>query len=81
MTRSTTIKVAPETRDRLKAQAAAADVSLGDHLERLADAADRAARLAALRRAVAETPPELLAGHRAESDLWEAAEFGDARDA
>lgn len=49
---TTTITVSNETRDRLKAQAAASKVSLGEHLTRLADLADRRDRLADLRRAV-----------------------------
>lgn len=77
----TTIKVSKETRDRLKAQAGAAHLSLGEHLTRLADSADKAARLAALSRAIAETPVDLAAGYAAEAAVWEAAELNDARGA
>jgi hypothetical protein len=55
----TTIKVTSETRDQLKAQAAAAHLSLGDHLARLADAADRGLRFEALRAAIADSTDEL----------------------
>ncbi|RNL61407.1 antitoxin [Nocardioides marmoriginsengisoli] len=55
----TTIKVSTETRDRLKAQASAAHVSLGEHLTRLAAAADRGLRFEALRSAIAATPSDL----------------------
>lgn len=72
---TTTIKVSTETRDRLKAQAAAARLSLGEHLARLADAADRAARLEALGRAVAETPDTVLKEYAEEIDAWDAAEL------
>ena len=59
MTTMTTIKVSTETRDRLKAQASAAHVSLGEHLNRLASAADRGLRFEALRAAIAAAVPEL----------------------
>lgn len=59
----------------------AAHLSLGEHLTRLADSADRAARLAALGRAIAETPADLAAGYAAEAAVWEAAELADARGA
>ncbi len=72
---TTTIKVDCETRDRLKAQASAAGLTLGQHVARLADAADRDARLSALRDAVAATPQRDLADWAAEADLWEAAEW------
>lgn len=78
---ATTIKVSSQTRDRLKAQAAAAHVSLGEHLTRLADAADREARFAGLRQAIADMPPEVAASHRQETEAWEATELIDARDA
>lgn len=55
----TTIKVSTETRDQLKAQAAAAHLSLGDHLARLAAAADRGLRFEALRAAIVTSPEEL----------------------
>lgn len=75
---TTTIKVSAATRDRLKAQAAAAHVSLGEHLRRLADAADRESRLTQLRDAVAATPPELADDHAAEAEAWETTELDDA---
>ncbi|MDQ2846207.1 MAG: DNA mismatch repair protein MutS [Actinomycetota bacterium] len=78
---STTIKVSKRTRDRLKAQAGAAHLSLGEHLTRLADAADRASRLSALGQAIAKTPVDLAAGYAAEAAVWEAAELNDARGA
>jgi hypothetical protein len=68
----TTIKVSTETRDRLKAQASAAHVSLGEHLARLATAADRGLRFEALRAAVVATSPELTA----EDDEWLDADLG-----
>jgi hypothetical protein len=60
----TTIKVSTETRDRLKAQASASHVSLGEHLTRLAIAADRGLRFEALRAAIAANPQELTAEDR-----------------
>jgi len=68
----TTIKVSTETRDRLKAQASAAHVSLGEHLTRLASAADRGLRFEALRAAVAATGPEPTA----EDHEWLDADLG-----
>jgi len=68
----TTIKVSTETRDRLKAQASAAHVTLGEHLTRLASAADRGLRFEALRAAIAATGPELTA----EDDEWLDADLG-----
>ena len=73
---TTTIKVDSATRDRLKRQAAAADLTLGQHLARLADSADCEVRLRSLRAAVAATPPGVLASWAAESDAWEATELG-----
>jgi len=55
---TTTIKVTTETRDRLKAQASVAGTSLGEHLARLADLADRHERLESLRVAIATTPAD-----------------------
>ncbi|GEP38057.1 hypothetical protein NPS01_17200 [Nocardioides psychrotolerans] len=72
----TTIKVSPETRDRLKAQAAASRVSLGEHLSRLADAADRGLRFEAMRRAMDATPADALATYAAETDEWLDADLG-----
>lgn len=66
----TTIKVSDDLRDRLKAQAGAAHRTLGEHLEHLADLDDRRQRFAALRSAIDATPPEVLAGYRAETRAW-----------
>lgn len=74
---TTTIKVDSATRDRLKRQAAAADLTLGQHLARLADSADREVRLRALRAAVAATPADVMADWAAESDGWESTELGE----
>lgn len=71
MTATTTIKVSTETRDRLKAQATAAHVSLGEHLTRLAIAADRGLRFEALRTAGAASPEVT-----AEDDEWLDADLG-----
>lgn len=60
----TTIKVSTETRDRLKAQASAAHVSLGEHLARLASAADRGMRFEALRAAISSSPSDLTTEDR-----------------
>ncbi len=76
----TTLKVSTVTRDRLKAQAAAARRSLGAYLEELADLADRRERFASLRRSIDETPPEALESYRAEVSEWDGAAdgFGDS---
>lgn len=73
----TTIKVSSRTRDRLKAQAAASNRSLGAYLEVLADRADREARFEMLRRAIAATPPELMASYEVELAAWESADLID----
>lgn len=73
---STTIKVSTGTRDRLKAQARAANVTLGEHLEHLADAADRGLRFEALRAAIAATPAEVMAEYTEETDEWLDADLG-----
>jgi hypothetical protein len=73
---STTIKVSKETRDRLKAQASAANVSLGEHLSRLATAADRGLRFEAMRVAIAATPPNLLTDYHKETGEWLDADLG-----
>lgn len=78
MTSLTTIKVSVQTRNRLKAQASAAHLSLGEHLTQLADAADRESRMAALKRAIAETPDDRATSHAAETESWEQAELSDA---
>jgi hypothetical protein len=72
----TTIKVSTETRDRLKAQAVAAHVSLGEHLSRLANAADRGLRFEALRAAIASTSPEAIEDYLKETNAWVDADLG-----
>lgn len=69
---STTIKVSTELRDRLKAQAAAERLTLGEHLERLAELDDRRRRLEALGFAIRATPPERLESYRDETAAWNA---------
>lgn len=66
----TTIKLAAATRDRLKAHAARHGESLGAQIERLLDLADREERFAALRAAIAATPPDALADYERERDEW-----------
>ncbi len=73
---STTIKVSTDTRDRLKAQAAAAHVSLGEHLARLADAGDRALRFERLRSAIAQESEADRLAYEAERDEWLHADLG-----
>lgn len=73
---TTTIKVSTETRDRLKAQAAAAHLSLGEHLARLADAGDRALRFERLRAAMADEPQARRQAYEAERDTWLGADLG-----
>ncbi len=68
---TTTIKVADDLRDRLKAQAAAAHRTLGQHLAHLADLGDRAERFTALRAAIDATAPEEMASYRAEVAAWD----------
>ncbi|HAS32228.1 MAG: hypothetical protein CMH38_10680 [Microbacterium sp.] len=75
---TTTIKVSDELRDRLKAQAGRDGLTLGAHLERLADAEDRRARLAALKSAIGATSPEDAARHARETEDWESTELADA---
>lgn len=67
---STTIKVSTELRDRLKAQAAAEHLTLGEHLARLAELDDRRRRLEALGFAIRSTPTELLESYRDETAAW-----------
>lgn len=76
---TTTIKVSDELRDRLKEQAARDGLTLGAHLERLADAEDRRLRLESLRIAIERTAPEDLQTHAVESADWERAELADAQ--
>lgn len=74
----TTIKVDSETRDRLKSQATVAGLTLGQHLGRLADAADRAKRLDSVGAAVAASSAADLASWIAETEEWDAAELGSS---
>lgn len=67
---TTTIKLRSDVRDRLKAQANAANRTLGEHVAHLADLADRETRLASLRAAIGRTPEALLESYRAETDEW-----------
>lgn len=76
MTGTTTIKVSTETRDRLKAQAAAAHLTLGEHLAHLADAGDRALRFEALREAIAQEPEAGRRAYERERDAWLDADLG-----
>ena len=75
---TTTIKVSDALRDRLKAQASRAGLTLGAHLALLADAADRRDRLANLAHVIAESPAVVAQAHADESRLWENAELSDA---
>lgn len=68
---TTTIKVTNDVRDRLKAQATRAHRTLGEHLAHLADLADREGRFGAMRRAIADTPPEARASYAEEVAAWE----------
>ena len=68
---TTTIKVANDVRDRLKAQAMRADRTLGEHLAHLADLADREGRFQAMHQAIDSTPAEVLASYADEVAAWE----------
>ncbi len=76
----TTIKLESDVRDRLKAQAAAAHRTLGEHLGHLADDADRASRFATLRESIAATSAAGTAGWHEETELWEDVELGSSAD-
>lgn len=67
----TTIKVSSELRDRLKEQASAGGLTLGEHLARLAELGERQLRFDALRAAIAATPPELMDSYREETSFWD----------
>lgn len=70
---STTIKVDRELRDLLKKQARAHGRTLGEHLEALAAAESRRERLAAMKAAMVETPPDddyLADAQRWQSERW-----------
>ena len=73
---TTTIKVSTDVRDRLKAQAAVAHRTLGQHLAHLADLGDRQHRFDALRMAIAATPAEDMTSYRAEVAAWERVDRG-----
>ncbi len=68
---TTTIKVTTDVRDRLKAQAAGAHRTLGEHLAHLADLGDRQDRFDRLREAIAATPAEQMESYRDEVAAWE----------
>lgn len=74
---TTTIKVSDGLRDRLKVQAARDGLTLGAHLDRLADADDRIHRLRDLKFAIAQTPREDAAAHASETAGWERTELTD----
>ncbi len=67
----TTIKVAPDVRDRLKRQAESADRTLGQHLAHLADLADREERFDRLREARARTTADEWESYRDETAAWD----------
>lgn len=67
----TTIKVTSELRDRLKVQADANGLTLGEQLSRLVEAAEREARLDAMAEAMAATPPEEMASYLEEVEFWD----------
>lgn len=69
----TTIKVSSELRDRLKAQAGARQLTLGDYLAKLAVIGERQMRLEAMHAAMSATAPELLESYREETEFWDAA--------
>jgi hypothetical protein len=75
----TTIKVTPETRDRIKSHAQRADCTINEYLDLLIDSADRELRFDALRRAMANTSEEDMQSWRDETDVWEQSELSDAR--
>lgn len=77
----TTIKVSRSTRDRLKAQAAQKHRTLGEHLDALADTAERDARFRLLREAIAQTSAEDLSSWKAEAASWESASLADLDEA
>lgn len=74
---TTTIKVRDELRDRLKVQAARDGLTLGAHLERLADEDDRRNRLRNLKCAIAQTPNQDAADYVSETTDWERTELTD----
>lgn len=75
---TTTIKVSDELRDRLKAQAGRDGLTLGAHLERLADAEDRRRRLESVKAAIARTSDADAESHSVETAEWEHTELSAA---
>lgn len=67
----TSIKVSTETRDRLKAQAKASGRTIAEQIDELVFLADREARFAAMKQAIANTSPEEMALYREEAEWWE----------
>jgi hypothetical protein len=67
----TTIKVSSELRDRLKAQAGAHGLTLGDHLAKLAALGDKQLRYEAMEAAISATSPELMSSYREETEFWD----------
>ena len=72
---TTTIKVSDDLRDRLKDQAARDGLTLGAHLERLADAEDRRRRLESVKEAIARTSASGLEEYAAEVAEWESTDL------
>lgn len=78
MTALTTIKVPAQVRDRLKAQASGAGMTLGEYLEDLAGRADRAERFRRLKEQIAATDPAQRSSWQREASAWEQNELTDA---
>jgi hypothetical protein len=72
----TTIKVSSDLRDRLKVQAGAHDLTLGEYLSKLATIGERQMRREAMHAAVSATAPELLESYREETEFWDDATDG-----
>lgn len=68
---TTTIKVSTEVRDRLKAQAAQAHRTLGEHLEHLAELEERQARFRSMQAAISKTSEEAMESYRVEVFSWD----------
>ena len=66
----TTIKVETGVRDRLRANAKNADLTMNEYLERVLEIEDRRAKVAAVRAAMAATPKALMDRYHAESEAW-----------
>ncbi|ANS79868.1 hypothetical protein SGUI_2472 [Serinicoccus hydrothermalis] len=78
MTMLTTIKVPAQVRDRLKAQAGEAGITLGQYLADLAARGEREERFRRLKSQIAATRPADRASWEQETSAWERAELGDA---